>query len=355
MRELRYRILCHVVALATMFLAGCMEPLVYGEESFSEQGRGLFIVNEGNFTYANASLSYYSIDGAGDALNEIFYAANGVPLGDTAQSMSIRGEYGYVVVNYSGAIYMIHLDTFRLAGEITNLTSPRYIHFVDDHKAYVSDLYAEQITIFDPLTMEVTGHIPTTGHRSTERMVQCADRLFVCCWSYDNTLLVIDTKSDMVIDSVEVGWQPTSVVKDCNDKLWVLCEGKQSSGSGGGESAQLLKIDPTTLDIELRLRFAPNHTPSELMLDGKGENLYFIEEDIWRMSCGDEYLPAEPIIRCGDTIFYGLGIDPVTGEIYVADAIDYMQDGIVSRYTPQGELVESFYVGITPGAFCFKP
>lgn len=351
----RHRVISWIAIAIVTLLAGCMEPLIYGEQGFSEQGRGLFIVNEGNFTYANASLSYYAIDGAGDALNEVFYAANGVPLGDTAQSMALRGNFGYVVVNYSGAIYMIHLDTFRLAGEITNLTSPRYIHFVSDHKAYVSDLYAERITIFDPLTMEVTGHIPTVGHRSTERMVQCGNRLFVCCWSYDNTLLVIDTTTDKVIGSVELGRQPTSVVLDHNEKLWVLCDGGQSSTSDGGEPASLIRIDPATLDIELRLRFAPEHAPSELMVDGEAMNLYFIDEHIWRMSCDEEYLPAEPIIECGSTIFYGLAIDPVTDEIYVADAIDYMQDGVVSRYSPQGELIESFYVGITPGAFCFKP
>ncbi len=327
-----------------------MEPLIYDEQSFSESGRGLFIINEGNFTYANSSLSYYPIEGMGEPLNEVFYAANGVPLGDTAQSMTIHNGLGYVVVNYSGAIYMIHLDTFRLAGEITNLPSPRYIHFVSDTKAYVSDLHAEKITIINPQTMSLTGEIATTGHRSTERMVGWGDKLFVCCWSYDDTLLVIDTKQDAVIDQIKVGRQPQSIVLDSNEKLWVLCD-----GGNGDEGASLLKIDPQALDVELQLRFTPGNAPSELTIDGKGEMLYFIDEDIWCMSINDKYLPAEPIIECGSTILYGLAIDPMTSEIYVADAIDYMQDGVVSRYDSQGKLIESFYVGITPGAFCFKP
>ena len=38
---------------------------------------------------------------------------------------------------------------------------------------------------------------------------------------------------------------------------------------------------------------------------------------------------------------------------YVADAIDYQQKGIVYRYSPEGELLDEFRVGIIPGAFCW--
>ena len=37
-----------------------------------------------------------------------------------------------------------------------------------------------------------------------------------------------------------------------------------------------------------------------------------------------------------------------------SDAVDYVQDGTVYRYTRAGVFVDSFRVGITPGAFCFK-
>ena len=52
--------------------------------------------------------------------------------------------------------------------------------------------------------------------------------------------------------------------------------------------------------------------------------------------------------------YYGLTVDPSSGEVYVADAIDYQQQGKIYRYSASGEEIDEFYVGIIPGAFCWK-
>ena len=146
------------------------------EAAFDMPQRGLFIVSEGNFTWDNASLSFYD-PATGRVENEIFLRANGMKLGDVAQSMTLHEGCGYVVVNNSGAVYVIDPATFRLTGIIEGVVSPRYIHFPDNDptKAYLTDLYDARITVVDTSTNRIRGRIDMNGHRSTEQMVQWGD------------------------------------------------------------------------------------------------------------------------------------------------------------------------------------
>ena len=325
------------------------------EEAFDNGGRGVFILCEGNFMYGTASLSYY--DPTTKHLeNELFLRVNGEKLGDTAQSMSILDGRGFIVVNNSGRVSVVNTRTLKVIGEINGLVSPRYVHFVSSEKGYVTDLMAERITVFDPGTLCVKGHIPTPGHPSTEQMAQWGDYLFVCCWSYDDCVLVIDTRTDEVIDEIRVGVQPTSLVADRKGGIWCLTDGGgYPENPAGYEPARLCRIDPLTRQVDRTFVFGWGDAPSELRIDGAGERLSFINSDVWQMSVDARALPAEPFLADNGTRYYGLGVDPQTGEVYVADAIDYAQSGVIYRFGADAVATDTLRVGVIPGAFCFKP
>ena len=187
-------------------------------------------------------------------------------------------------------------------------------------------------------------------------MVQVGKYLYVNCWSYQNRILKIDTESDTIVDELQVGIQPTSLVVDCNNKLWTITDGGYSNSPYGEDVPALyrINIDGEKMRVEAQYRFALGDAPSEIQINGSGDRLYWINGDIWSMSVTDEYLPAYPFLEARGTTYYGLTIDPKSEDLYIADAIDYQQAGKVYRYSKSGELIDEFYVGVIPGAFCWK-
>lgn len=353
-----YAYIGKVLLLPVMAAASSCMQWDYGQpEEFESFGPGLFICNEGNFQYSNGTLSYYD-PATGRVQNEVFFRANGFRLGDVVQSMTINNGLGWIVVNNSHVVFAIDPTTFKEAGRMENFTSPRYIHFVSGSKAYVSQLWDNRIFIVDPRRYEITGYITVPGMTmesgSTEQMVQYGQYVFCNCWSYQNKIIKIDTETDRVVDELIVGIQPASIVLDRFDKLWVLTDGGYSGSPYGSETPSLFRIDAGTFRIEKKFQFYSTSTPSELQLNGTRDRLYWVDNDIWDMDVTATSLPRSPLLQSRGTKYYGLTVNPVSGEIYVADAIDYQQQGLIYRYSAAGELIDKFYVGVTPGAFCWK-
>jgi hypothetical protein len=88
-------------------------------------------------------------------------------------------------------------------------------------------------------------------------------------------------------------------------------------------------------------------------MNQNGDTIYYMCSGIYKMPVNASSLPSSPFIVQAGKLFHGIGIDPVSGIIYVADAVDYIQKGTVYRYRPDGSLIDSFIVGIIPSDFCF--
>jgi len=329
---------------------------------------GVLVLSEGNFMYGNSSLSYYNSK-VGELINDIFSKQNGFPMGDVAQSATIFDGELYVVLNNSGKIMIMNfgkypaLKAFDFTHKITGLRSPRYISFIDSSKAYISDLYAKSITILDPFSYSITGTIklannnPDFYQHPTEQIIVHNEDVFTNCYSFDNKVLVIDKNTDQLIDSIEVLQQPNSMVLDKYSKIWVLCDGGYEGSTFGNTQPGLVKIDALTHTVERIFILPQDKWPSKLCLNGGADTLYFLNGDVWRMPVTASSLPAKSFINAASgkdmRLFSGLGIDPKNSDVYVSDAIDHVQPGVVYRYTSEGVGVDTFQVGIIPGFFCF--
>lgn len=325
-----------------------------------EGKNGVFISCEGNFMYGNASLSFYDKENK-VVYNNVFSGRNRAPLGDVAHSLASDGTHLYIVVNNSGKIVAVDPKTLEFRKSVTGLVSPRYIHFINSTKAYISDLYARRITIFNPSTFEKTGFIDVSDGKTgstkhpTETFARVGNRIFVSCWAFDNQILVINPESDTVIDSIRVPMQPRKMVVDINHKLWVQCDGNFVGTLNGTEMPALVRIDPETLTVEQIFRWdTAIEYAGDLQINPTKDSLYIVKGDLYKMEVNARRLPEMPLLLARKRLFFSMGVDPHNGDIYLTDAIDYMQNAMIYRYSANGSVIDSFRVGINPGNFLFN-
>ena len=245
---------------------------------------GVFVINEGNFNWGNASVSFINLS---DTLvnPDLFEPVNHRNLGDVAQSMNISGNQGFIVVNNSNTIEVVSLKDFSSVKTLTGFNSPRDIAFVNQDKAYVTNLLGD-ITVINLQNMAVKNTIRTANW--TEQMVSFGNLMFVSAigkYTDPNSkrnaqILIINSTTDQIIDSIRTGKEPLGMVIDRKQKVWVLCTG----GYDNFEAPSLIRIDPLLLIVEKTFPFpSVKDVPSRLCINGTGDTLYFLKDGIFQM------------------------------------------------------------------------
>lgn len=339
-----------MVLFILLLISGCEEggPVIEDSGTVFLKGEGVFIVNEGNFTAGNGSLSFYSTDSA-KIYNDIFQRINERPLGDVPNSMTMHGDNAYIVVNNSGKIEVVEKNTLKSICTIVNLISPRIIKVINNKKAYVSSLYSDSVAIIDLALNTISGYINI--RRSSEAIELSGNKVFIANWSGGKEIMIIDAETNKVSDSIIVAKEPESMVIDKNGKLWVLCTG----GYLSKDFPELIRINTSSYELEKRFVFPDRFLfPSNLQINGHKDVLMWLDNGVKSMNINDLALPVLAFISQKRNYFYKLGIDPVSGEIFVTDAIDYRQNGKVFRYNLEGALIDSAVAEIIPGSMCFK-
>ncbi len=318
---------------------------------------GIFVINEGNLSWANASITY--IDNKTDSVyQDIFESANSRDLGDVAQSMKVLGNKGYIIVNNSNRVEVVSLKDFKTLASITGFNSPRYLEFIDSTKAYVTNM-KKNISVVDLKSMTIVKNIATPYW--TENLLHYGQYMFVTCIGSFNEssanrkaqVYVIDTQSDMIIDSILMGKEPVSITVDRKNKIWVICTG----GYNNYEAPTLKRIDPVLMIVDKSFTFSVQQgVPSRLCINPTADTLYYIYGGVFQMPVSAGELPAEPLIPANGHLFYGLAIHPETGQVYVSDAVNYVQSGYIFKCSQaNGQVLHTYKAGRIPGSFCFTP
>ncbi|MBL7930844.1 MAG: hypothetical protein JNL60_03025 [Bacteroidia bacterium] len=328
------------------FVSSCVKdkPLSPSQEVHLSNAKKVYVVNEGNYGSGNASVSLFD-PGTGEVVEDYFKSRNNTYVGDVAQSLCrINGNY-YLVVNNSKKILVCKED-FSKAGQINGLNSPRYILQISNQKAYVSDLYANGVSVINLNTNTKSGSIPCKG--KTERMLMLYNKVFVT-----NTespyLYVINSVKDAVEDSIYVGTWASSIVSDKNDKVWVLSGGESPHSVG-----RLSRVDPINNKVEAFFDFKMGDFPSNLCINKTRDSLYYLNSGICRFLVDDLNLPDKALIEGGTKNFYGLDINPNDYRIYAADALLFTERSNIYVFDVFGKQKNLFKAGINSNGFYFE-
>ncbi len=351
--------------LAILLLQSCSDDdpkvKIPGEEGF-------FIVNEGGFGNSNTSISFYDKK-TDKVINNVFFAVNGRKLGDQAQSMALFNGKGYIIVQGSATVEVIDANNYTTVATISDdIESPRYFQGISSSKGYVSDWGADGLTgtikVIDLNENTVIKTIPTG--KGANRMLKIGKLVYVTNsggWGDDNTIKIVDTTTDEVTGTLTVGDNPNSIVEDANGNLWVTSSGTVaynedwSIDEENSTPGTLSKINPGTNTNSETLRLEVDvityNGIGGLIISNDGKTLYYkFNQKLYKMSTSATALPETAF---KNKSYYGISIDPSTGNIIGCTAPNFSSEGSIDVIDDEdGSVINTYTVGIAPNGCAFK-
>ncbi len=309
----------------------------------------VIIVNQGNFGSSTADLSVYDPE-TNAITNNAFSAANpGAQLGDVAQSIiQIENEL-FIAINNSRKIEVVDAQTLerKRVIELPQGNYPRYMAIGNANEILVSNLFNPHVLRVDHQTGDVLGEI-NLGFDS-EGLIRVDNSVWVTLpgsWpSYNNTIAIISLQ-DYSFETIEVGVNPTRLVYDGLDKVWVLCAGTWGENNSG---LYVVNLDSKEVVITIPL----SGSPSDMTYNVNARELYVnTSSKLQVYNTVTTSLKTDSLQRGG---FYAISYSNFDNKIYGVDALDFVQNGLLYIYETNGNQAhtDTLRVGVVPGFIHF--
>ncbi len=343
------------IALAPILLliASCNKE---GPSITTPAVKGVYVTNEGNFNFGNGEISFYD-PSTQQVSNNLFKNINHYNLGDVVQSMYIKDSTGYIVVNNSSKIEVVKIPSLQHIRTITiPNSSPRYFLPVNDSTAYITDLYAGKIHVVNYVTgspvTDITGVATWTEHLCmVNNKVVVEERNLSGSTPFTGSVVAINPVGNTVIQHYNfAGSNTDGLVTDYLGRVWIGMDADTTHQL----TARLYCLN-TDMTINKTIVLNTGHTVSNLAVNGGGTKIYYFDTNgVNALAVSDTIAPASALIPAGNRNLYGLGINPANDDIYLSDALDYVQPSNIYRYDKNAVLIQSFSAGIISGNFAFS-
>ncbi|MBI1182884.1 hypothetical protein GC194_01340 [bacterium] len=332
---LKFAFVC-MASTALLFLNACgdKDPV----DKPSSTSKGMYVLNEGGFQKGNASISFINTDD-NTLQTKLYETANKQPLGDVGNALNIINDKLYVVVNNSGLIRVLDKKTYVELATIEGFTSPRQIVAVNEKTAYVSDLFANKLSVVDLTTNKISQTVKL--HGSTEKMVVSGNELFVTNGS-TNYVYVVNTESATLVDSIDIGGN--------SNEIWLL-NGKptviRNANTDNKVQGAVLSLNAAAHNIESSVAYNYTGTLWTCRSSLDNGNIYFLlDQKVMKYD-------GKSISNIFSVDFTAYNMYCTNGTIWLCDAKDYQQTGTVSSFAGDGTLKNSFNTGIIPSVLWY--
>ncbi|MDR1170898.1 MAG: YncE family protein [Bacteroidales bacterium] len=346
-------------------------PVTPGESS---PVKGFFLLNEANMGSNKASIDYFDSD-LGKYYQNIYPAINPNvvhELGDVGNGIKVYGGKLYAVINVSGYVEVMDVNTAKHVSTITIPSLPNLRDIVfDEGYAYVSsyngpvhvtpDAPPGCVVKVDTATMTEVGRV-TVGYQPEEMAIR-GKKLYVAnsggyrAPNYDNTVSVIDL-NDFTREQkrITVGINPHRMKLDSDSNIYVSSRGDArdipsntyiidrndavsksldlpcNNMAAGGDSMYVCSVEWSSVTRKNTITYAIVNTKTQTVVSRN-----FITD-------GTEQQIVFP---------YGIAIHPENRDIYVTDARDRVNPGVLYCFDRYGKRRWSVVTGDIPAHMAF--
>ena len=335
--------------------------------------RGMYILCEGNMGQNKATLDFLDLH-TGTYHKNIFPSRNPgqvMQLGDVGNDCQIYGSRLWLVVNCSHKVEVCTADSARSLGHV-DVPNCRYLAF-DGGFAYVSSYVGPvggssvlgSVYKIDTLTLNVVGQV-TVGYQP-EEMAVADGKLYVANSGgynalngadYDRTVSVIDLASFREERKIDVAPNLFRLRADRHGQLWVSSRGDYTdeypsrlyrlTKNDGGVMAVKDSVDVPVSDMAFR--------GDSLCYVGSSYGAdWSLQTNFGIVDTRSGQLVSTTLVKDASQIetAYGLAVHPLTGDIYVMDATNYVTSGWLFCFDAQGNFKWKTSTGDIPGHACF--
>lgn len=362
------------ILLATLYLllfttTGC--ELIGPEEEDEDAGAtGVYVVNQGNFTDGNGSITIYDAETgtvSGETLDDF---------GSILQSITFHDGLLYVLGNTGDRIDVIDAATNERVAQINGVVSPRYMAVGPNGKGYVTSFYGApgsftggMVTVIDLNTHKKLKEIQVGSN--PEGITIAGNLAYVANYSSEttfgagNTLSVIDTGKDVVVRTITLDCDaPRMLITDRQNEVYVFCTGQILYDENFNEVGRM----PGSVRV---LNGATGEVVKGFEIDGRietvgpGQDVFYSPEreeviavkdagSLLRYNTRNNTFSGEIDGLSGHPIG-AVALDAASGRIFLGRVAGYTERGSVTIHDETGNQIGQFNAGISPTFITFRP